>query len=251
MLFIQYLKKNLNICEKYIIKINTDPRILVQLMKNISEQNKNPVRIEKSLVQQNLVKDKTHYYNVQLGSSTLILSKSDNSEFPKAQQQQIFEQLCHMEQDRKLYNQTVTQKFLGGSKSGISENILNRTKAGGQSENLKIIQKMDPIFHRRLERHFPDWEERMVYQKSQTQFLKSAMRKKKAIIKLRMIDHRKFYSQKELDAINYFEGKSFYAKYQELSVAPNIYDTRQSFLLKMHNISSREKFLQSFNRRKN
>ena len=74
------------------------------------------------------------------------------------------------------------------------------------------------------------------------------MRKKKEIIKLRMADDLNFYSEKELDAINYFEGKGFYARYQDSSVAPNIYDTRQSFLLKMHDISSREKFLQSFNR---
>ena len=68
------------------MKMDIDPRILVELMKSISEQNKNPVRIEKSLVQRNLAKDKTRFYNVQLGSSTLILSKSNNSEFPKAQQ---------------------------------------------------------------------------------------------------------------------------------------------------------------------
>jgi hypothetical protein len=88
----------------------------------------------------------------------------------------------------------------------------------------------------------------MAYQKSQTEFYKSAMRKKKEIIKLRMADDLNFYSEKELDAINYFEGKSLYARYQDPSVAPNIYGTRQSFLLKMHDISSREKFLQSFNR---
>ena len=40
-----------------------------------------------------------------------------------------------------------------------------------------------------------------------------------------MIDDRNFYSEKELDAINYFEGKSFYARYQDLSIALNIYMT--------------------------
>jgi hypothetical protein len=126
--------------------------------------------------------------------------------------------------------------------------VSQQFRAGGQGENLNIIQKMDPDFHRRLEKYFPDWEERMAYQKSQTEFYKSAMRKKKEIIKLRMVDDLNFYSEKELDAINYFEGKSLYARCQDPSVAPNIYDTRQSFLLKMHDISSREKFLQSFNR---
>ena len=78
--------------------MDINPQILVELTNIISEQNENPVRIEKNLVQQNLAKDKTGLSTVQLGSSTVILSKSNNSEFPKAQQQQIFEQLCHMEQ---------------------------------------------------------------------------------------------------------------------------------------------------------
>ena len=120
-------------------------------------------------------------------------------------------------------------------------------RAGGQAENLSITQKMDSDFHRRLKKYFPDWEERMAYQKKQAEFYKSAMRKKKEIVKLRMADDLNFYSEKELDAINYFEGKGFYVRYQTPSVAPNIYDTRQSFLLKMHSTSSREKFLKSFN----
>ena len=74
--------------------MDIDPQILVELTKTISEQNKNPVRIEKNLVQQNLAKEKPRFWTVQLGSSTLILSKSNNSEFSKAQQQQFFEQLC-------------------------------------------------------------------------------------------------------------------------------------------------------------
>ena len=43
-----------------------DPQILVELIKAIAEQNKNPVRIEKNLVQQNLAKYKTKSYTVQL-----------------------------------------------------------------------------------------------------------------------------------------------------------------------------------------
>jgi hypothetical protein len=118
----------------------------------------------------------------------------------------------------------------------------------GRAKDSEKIKNFEPTFHRRLEKYFPDWEERIAYKKSQTEFYKSAMRKKKEIIKLRMVDDLNFYSEKELDAINYFKGKSFYARCQDPSVAPNIYDTRQSFLLKMHDISFREKFLQSFNR---
>lgn len=119
-------------------------------------------------------------------------------------------------------------------------------RGGGQSENISTIQKIDSDLHRRLKMSFPDWEERMAYQKKQAEFYKLAIRKKKEIIKLRMADDFNFYSEKELDAINYFEGKGFYARYQDPSVAPNIYDTRQSFLLKMHDTISRKKFLKRF-----
>ena len=50
-----------------------------------------------------------------------------------------------------------------------------------------------------------------------------------------MINDSNFYTEKELDSINYFKGKGYYARFQDPSVASNIFDTRQSFLLKMHN----------------
>lgn len=56
-----------------------DPQILIELTKMISEQKENLVRIEKNLVQQNLAEDKTGSWTVQLGSSTLSLSKNNNS----------------------------------------------------------------------------------------------------------------------------------------------------------------------------
>jgi hypothetical protein len=81
--------------------MDMDPQILVELTKIISEQNKNPVRIEKNLVQQNLAKDKTRFWTVQLGSKDLTIHRPKNSQFSEAQQQQIFEQLCQMEQQKK------------------------------------------------------------------------------------------------------------------------------------------------------
>lgn len=126
-----------------------------------------------------------------------------------------------------------------------SQSVVVQLRAGGSS------QKMDSDLHRRLERHFPDWEERMTYQEKQAEFYKSAMRKQREIRRLRMIDDSSFSSEKELDSINYFKGKGFYARCQDPSAAPNIFDTRQSFLLKMHDTSAREKFLKSFNRRDN
>ena len=120
-------------------------------------------------------------------------------------------------------------------------------RAGSSSDKVGS-RKMDSDLHRRLERHFPDWEDRMAYQEKQAKCYKSALIKKKEIIRLRMIDDSSLYSEKELDSINYFKGKGSYAKYQDPSAASNIFDTRQSFLLKMHDTNVREKFLKSFRR---
>jgi hypothetical protein len=53
----------------------------------------------------------------------------------------------------------------------------------------------------------------------------------------------------EQDAIDYFLGRDFYQTHQDSSVKPNIFDNRQSFLIKMHNKEMRMNFLKSFNRR--
>jgi hypothetical protein len=109
-------------------------------------------------------------------------------------------------------------------------------------------EKFDLAFHRRLEQHFPDWEERMNYQKKQEEFYKSAMRKKSELKRLRIKDNSKRYTKQELDAMDYFHGTGFYKKYQEPAMKPNIFDTRQSFLMKMHDDKLRDNFLDSFNR---
>ena len=100
------------------------------------------------------------------------------------------------------------------------------------------INKFNLDFHRKLEQHFPDWSGRMDYQKKQEKIFKSAMRK-----------NPKFYTKEELDARDYFQGNGFYKKQQDPRVKPNIFDTRQSFLLKMHDDQMRDEFLASFNRK--
>ena len=55
------------------------------------------------------------------------------------------------------------------------------------------------------------------------------------------------YTKEELDTISYFQGTGFYIKPQDSKVKPNIFDTRQSFLLKMHDPILRENCLNSFN----
>ena len=118
------------------------PQILVELMKIIFEQNENPVRIEKNLAQQNLAKDETRFWTVQLDSNDLIIHRPKNSQISKSQQQQIFEQLCQIEQQKKLYNQLVTEEPLAGSKSAILEDNLDgllQLKGGELSPLTKIL----------------------------------------------------------------------------------------------------------------
>jgi hypothetical protein len=91
----------------------------------------------------------------------------------------------------------------------------------------------------------------MAYRQRQENFYESAIRKKRDIKKLRIQEIPNLYTKEELDAISYFQGTGFYIKHQDPKVKPNIFDTRQSFLLKMHDPILRENFLNSFNRRNN
>jgi len=110
-------------------------------------------------------------------------------------------------------------------------------------------KKFNIVFHRRLEKYFPDWKERMDYQKKQEEFYKSAMKRKKEIKRLRLLDNKDYYTKEELDAMDYFNGTGFYQKEQDPKQKPNIFDTRQTFLLKMHNPILRNTFLNSLNSR--
>lgn len=131
--------------------------------------------------------------------------------------------------------------------------VLQQARGGGTEDYpfLGKRKKFDLDFHRQLEQNFPDDERRMDYQKNQEKFLKSAMRKKREIIRLRMREDPKFYTKEERDAMDYFQGNGIYAKYQDKREKYNIFDTRQSFLLKMHDDKFRNDFLNNLNRRKN
>ena len=60
-----------------------------------------------------------------------------------------------------------------------------------------------------------------------------------------MKDKMRLLSPQEHDAINYFTGQGFYRSQQDFRTEPNIFDTRESFLIKMHNESNRNRFLKS------
>ena len=74
-------------------------------------------------------------------------------------------------------------------------------------------------------------------------------KRKKEIKRLRLLDNKNHYTKEELDAMDYFNGTGFYQKEQDPKQKPNIFDTRQTFLLKMHNPILRNNFLNSLNSR--
>ena len=76
------------------------------------------------------------------------------------------------------------------------------------------------------------------------------MKREKELKRLRQLNKKSYYTREELDAIDYFRRTGFYKKQQDPKVKPNIFDTRQSFLRKMHYPIALEKFLDSFNKYK-
>lgn len=142
-----------------------------------------------------------------------------------------------------------------------SENTVNSTPTHSNLTEIVLIKnprisnrknkkKFDLAFHRRMEKHFPDWSERMSYQKTREEFYKSAMKKQAELRRTGMMERPTRYTKDELDAVAYFEGTGFYSKVQdsEKNPKPCIYDTRQSFLIKMQDNEIRRNFLKSFNR---
>ena len=85
----------------------------------------------------------------------------------------------------------------------------------------------------------------MTYQKKQEEFYKLGMRKKRELKRLKIKENSNVYTKEELNAIDYFHGTGFYTKQQHLKVKPNIFDIRQSFLLKMHDPVLHNNFLNS------
>ena len=129
--------------------------------------------------------------------------------------------------------------FTNGEKQ--SQHIPLVLKLNGRGSNNNEKREM-------LKKHFPDWEERITYQKKQEKNYRSALNRVTEANRLRVINLT--LTAQEQDALDYFNGESFYNYYQSLETLPNIYDTRWSFLLKVEkNWEMREKFLKSYNRR--
>lgn len=78
-------------------------------------------------------KDKIGSYIVQLGSTYLTIHRPKNSQWSKAHQQKLSNQLYQMEQNKKLFDQICrSQQPLVIPKSGISEDPIHRILSGGK-----------------------------------------------------------------------------------------------------------------------
>lgn len=111
--------------------------------------------------------------------------------------------------------------------------------------NRKYPRNFDTNFHRILRKGFPDSKRRIEFEKSQLKFYNSARLKLYRTPTFRIKDKMKLLSPPERDAINYFTGQGFYRSQQDFRTEPNIFDTRESFLIKMHDESNRNRFLKS------
>ena len=92
-----------------------------------------------------------------------------------------------------------------------------------------------------LKKHFPDWKERMDYQKKQK--YRSSLTRFASAIRVRVEFKR---TKQKQAAFDYFNGQNFYKYDQNLEAPPNIFDTRWSFMLKVEkNKNMLENFLKT------
>ena len=120
--------------------------------------------------------------------------------------------------------------------------LVTSLRGGG---NRKYPRNFDKNFHKILRKGFPDSKRRIEFEKYQLEFYNSARSKLYRTPTLSMKDKMRLLSPEEHDAINYFTGQGFYRSQQDFRTEPNIFDTRESFLIKMHNESNRNRFLKS------
>lgn len=121
--------------------------------------------------------------------------------------------------------------------------LFNLLRGGGG--NSKYSSNFDKNFHQILRKIFPDSKRRIEFEKSQLEFYNSARLKLYRAPTLSMKDKMRLLSPEEQDAINYFTSQGLYRSQQYFRTEPNIFDTRESFLIKMHNESNRNRFLKS------
>jgi hypothetical protein len=135
------------------------------------------------------------------------------------------------------YNQDYNQD------SNESQIVIQKIRGGSKDSKADF----DVNFHRRLREAFPDWKARMDYQKKQEEFYKSAMKKREERTRIKVLNDSRYFTAQELDAMDYFHGTGVYAILRNPKTKPNILDTRETFLLKMHDDELNNEFLKTFN----
>ena len=129
--------------------------------------------------------------------------------------------------------------FTNDEKQSQQIPLVLKLNGGGSNKNEK---------REMLKKHFPDWEDRINYQKKQEKNYRSALNRVAEANRLRVIKLK--LTAQEQDGLDYFNGEGFYSYYQSLETPTKIYYTRWSFLLKIEkNPEMRKKFLTSYNRR--
>ena len=135
--------------------------------------------------------------------------------------------------------------------SVVTLNVGRQNRSLEYTPNTPLPQALEQTINRCeiLRKHFPDWEERMDYQKKQEKIYRSGLAR---IAEAKRVGVKFKLTKQEQDAFDYFNGQNFYNYYQSLETPPNLYDTMWSFLLKVEkNKNMRENFLKSYNQIEN
>lgn len=139
-------------------------------------------------------------------------------------------------------NNNSTSEFDSNKNSII---LVNSFRGGG---NRKYPPNFDRNFHRILRKEFPDLKRRVEFEKSQLEFYNSARLKfYRAPVSFTMEEKMRMLLPEERNAINYFTGQGFYRSQQDYRTPPNLFDTRESFLIKMHDKANRDRVLKILN----
>lgn len=99
-----------------------------------------------------------------------------------------------------------------------------------------------------MKRHFPDSIERVNYENQQLKVYRKAEKRLNELRRLNPLsnDHYDWLTPEEQTAFEYVNGTGSFTKFQQPSMIPNIYDTRETFLRKMENEIYRNTFLENW-----
>ena len=111
--------------------------------------------------------------------------------------------------------------------------------------NNELPANFNTQFHKLLKSNFLEWKERAEYERVHRKLYD------KAHIKIRMYkffsnDLDKILTSEEIDAVNYVLDWGIYKYSRHYGQKISIFDTKESFLFKMHNEHKRNAFLKTY-----